>query len=94
LCDCGVEGSHERVWSDDHVERARFRELARHAVDSLTEKGVTLRRKTAFGFALQARDDGASVDEAISRGVAAGIAAAAGSDGARAAGGDTRRRAD
>jgi len=76
FCECGVEGSFVRVWRDEDVDADRFRTLLKRLLESLEHKGVTVDRKTMISHALQARRDGADVDEAFSQGIRYGLARA------------------
>lgn len=78
FCECGVEDHRvqDRIWSDEDVDDGRFKQLIKSMLRTLTEKGVTIDRQTAAGHALQARRNGADVDEALSTGVDVGLARA------------------
>jgi len=76
FCECGVEGAHERIWDDADVGTERFRELIQRMLRTLDAKGVTVNQKRTAGHALQARRDGAGVDDALATGLDHGLAAA------------------
>ena len=77
FCDCGVEGSHERIWDPDDVEREKFKELVKAALRTLAEKDVTIRRRETVRYALSHFDDHGDVDQALANAIDAGIVAAA-----------------
>jgi hypothetical protein len=76
FCSCGVEGSFVRIWDSEDVDHDRFRALLKRLVRSLKHKGVTVDRKATVTHALQARRDGAGVDDALAEGVRYGLARA------------------
>ena len=80
FCECGVESARQRLWDAADVDRERFRELLKNVLRTLTEKGVTLKRKETAAYALQAFDDGAGPDAALAEAIDAGIVAAAAAD--------------
>jgi hypothetical protein len=75
FCQCGIEGSHERLWRPDDVDRERFRRLLKRAVKTVEGKGVALRRKETIMYAIQHFKNDADADKAISAGMEAGIVA-------------------
>lgn len=77
FCECGVEGSYERVWDPTGVDRDRFKELLKAAVITLDEKGVSLNRKETLRYALVHFDDHGDVDKALATAIDCGIMAAA-----------------
>jgi len=77
FCECGVEGSYERLWDPTGVDRDRFKELLKAAVVTLDEKGVSLNRKETLRYSLVHFDDHGDVDKALATGIYAGIMAAA-----------------
>jgi hypothetical protein len=79
-CECGVESPRHRVWTDDDVDRARFRDLVQQLIRTLEHRELTGRpqRETVAAQAIQARKDGAAVDDALAAGVAAGLAVGVG----------------
>jgi hypothetical protein len=80
FCDrCGTESAYDRIWDDepdDRLSERRVRELVKAAIRTLEVKGVDIHRPTLARHALQRRDDGEHVDEAIGRAVEAAIVAA------------------
>jgi len=89
FCECGVPDASTRTWADGDVDRERFRELLTNAVRSAARKGVTLDRERTLAYALQAYDDGETVDEALRAGLDTGSALATAHDDA-----DTTTAAD
>lgn len=81
FCECGVESAFDRVWDDADVDRERFRAFIKAVLRSLERQGIALDRHRAAARALQAWDDDATVDEALSAGVAQGLAVAQTHDG-------------
>jgi hypothetical protein len=79
FCQCGAEYHRHRIWDADSVSRERFREFVKSLLLTLDLKGISLRRKEAAAYALQAFDDGAHVDQALAEAVEAGIVAEAAS---------------
>ena len=77
FCQCGVEGSHERIWDPDDVDREKFKELVKAALRTLAEKDVTIRRRETVRYALSHFDDHVDVDQALANAIDAGIVAAA-----------------
>lgn len=95
FCECGVEGSHERIWSPEHVTRDRFKQLLANAVRTLEHKEVSLKRKETLAYGIQAFDRGDGPDAAIAEAVEAGIVAqAAASEAKSDADADPQRVAD
>lgn len=80
FCECGVESARERIWSGDDVDPDRFEELLSAALETADRKDITLKRKEAAAYALQAHKDGKGPDEAIATGLEAGVVAAVASD--------------
>ena len=80
FCACGVESARERIWQAPDIDRERFKALLKHALRTLALKDVTLKRKEAAAYALQAFDDGAGPDAAIAEGVESGVVAAVASE--------------
>jgi len=76
FCTCGVESARERIWADADVDTDRFREFVQRMLRTLDAKGVTVNQKRTAGHALQARRDGAGVDDALATGLDHGLAAA------------------
>lgn len=89
FCECGVESARERIWSAEDLSRERFKDLLRNVLQTLREKGVTVKPKETAAYALQAFDDGDGPDAALAEAIDAGIVAAAASDGS-----DDRLRPD
>lgn len=98
FCTCGVEGSFERVWRDE-IGPQQFRRLLKNTMRTLAEKGVSYRRKTMAGTALQefrnrvdARGtlfpflEAGTVDDILSNALGAAIATATATDDRRAIG--------
>lgn len=75
FCECGVEGSHERLWSPTEIEREHFKDLLVHAVATLERKRVDIRRRETLRYALSHFDDHADADRALANGIEAGIVA-------------------
>lgn len=75
FCECGTEHARTRIWEDADVDRERFRELVKHLISTLRRKGLNLHASRTAGYALQARQDGATVDAALRQGVSAGLRA-------------------
>jgi hypothetical protein len=96
FCECGVEGTYERLWNPTDIERERFKQLLKAAIQTLEAKGVTIRREEAVLYCLSHFEDHGDADRALANGIDAGIvAAAAGQDGSgdrmRADGGEPER---
>lgn len=77
FCNCGVEGSFERLWDPDAVDEDHFKRLVKTAITTLERKDVTLRRKETVIYALSAWRDKGDVDKALSSALEAGIVTAA-----------------
>jgi len=75
FCECGVEGSFERLWDPTAVSRERFKDLLVQAVVTLERKDVSLRRRETLRYALQHFDDHGDADQALANGIEAGIVA-------------------
>jgi hypothetical protein len=76
FCECGCEGVYARWWDDADVDRAKFRDLAHHLLQTLDAKGVTVHTEQTVGMALQCWRDGHTLDEAFARAVDHGLAVA------------------
>lgn len=74
---CGTESPHERIWDDADIDRERFKTLVVRVIKALRAKGLSLHATRLAGVALQARTDGDDVDDALRRGVSAGLRASA-----------------
>jgi len=85
FCRCGVEGSYERLWHPETVERERFKSLLKNVVRALESKGVSLRTKETMAYALSHFDDEGDADVALATAIDAGVVAAAASDNDTAA---------
>lgn len=77
FCECGVEGSHERLWNPTAVDRERFKELLKAAVQTLRAKDVSLKQKETLMYALSHYDDHGDADRALATGIDCGIMAEA-----------------
>jgi len=77
FCECGVEGSYERIWDPEEVGEDRFRDLLVAAVATLERKDVSIRRRTALRTALQHFQAHGDVDRALSIGAEAAVVAEA-----------------
>jgi hypothetical protein len=80
FCECGVEGSHQRLWEPDDVSRDRFEQLLVAAVASAIRKGIGIRRKETLRYALEHFDNEGDVDKALATGLDAGLVADIGSE--------------
>lgn len=80
FCQCGVEGSHERLWDPTDASDDRLKELIKHGLRSLEHRGVTLRWKKTVGYIIQAFRETNDIDRAFSRGIEKGIAITVASD--------------
>jgi len=76
FCECGVEGAHHRVWDPLEIDRDRFKELLKHTIQSLNERGVTLDDRETILYALSHFDENGDADKALASGVDAGVVAA------------------
>jgi hypothetical protein len=75
-CNCGVEGSYDRLWEPNNLDRERFKTLLKQAVISVEQKGVTLKRRETLRYALSHFDDHGDADQALATALDAGIVAA------------------
>ena len=75
-CECGVEGSHDRIWDPSDVDRERFKSLLKNTIQSLQARGVSLKSRETAMYALSHFDEHGDVDKALAAGVDAGIVAA------------------
>lgn len=75
FCNCGVEGSYERLWDPTDISEERLKELIKHCLRSLKSKGVTLKWKETAAYILQSHRDTEDADVAFSRGIEMGITA-------------------
>lgn len=86
FCDCGVEGSFERLWADEDVTRDRFKTFIERVITTLETKGLELDRQRVAAYALDAynerlppavvgpqRPDAPNINEALARGVVRGL---------------------
>lgn len=81
FCECGVEGSHDRLWNPEDVDRESFKTLLTAAVATLEEKGVSIKRRETLMYALGHFDEVGDVDKALATALDAGIVAAAAAGG-------------
>jgi hypothetical protein len=79
-CNCGVEGTFDRIWEPDGVYRARFKDLLTTVVATVEQKGVTVKRRETLRYALSHFDEHEDVDKALATALDAGIVAAAAAD--------------
>jgi len=80
FCECGVEGAFERLWTPTDISRDRFKTLLKHAIQTLSHRGIELsreRKRETVAYALQSFDDGGDADQAFSEAVEMGIIAQA-----------------
>ncbi|GAB6863199.1 peptide ABC transporter substrate-binding protein [Haloplanus litoreus] len=86
FCDCGVEGSYERIWDDREIGRDRFKRYIQQIVATLESKGLSVDRQRLAAYALTAYDERLppdvvgpepesvpSINEALARGVVRGL---------------------
>jgi hypothetical protein len=84
FCQCGVEGSYERVWADRDVDRDHFKQLVQRLIATIRAKGIALDAEALAATALAHYDDrhhapvgplpeSPTIDECLARGLAAGI---------------------
>lgn len=83
FCECGVEGTHERLWDPTLVAGEHFRDLVKAAVTTLEEKDVGIKRKETIMYALSHWREHDDVDKALGMALEAGIVAAAAADDRR-----------
>jgi len=77
FCNCGVEGTFDRIWDPTDVDRERFKKLLKNAVVTLDRKGVSIKRKETLRYALSHFDDHHDVDKALATAIDCGIMAEA-----------------
>jgi len=80
FCECGVEGAFERLWTPTDISRDRFKTLLKHAIQTLSHRGIELsreRKRETVAYALQSFDDGGDADRAFSEAIEMGIVAQA-----------------
>jgi len=77
FCNCGVEGSFERLWSPTTASRERFKTLLKNAVVSLERKEVSIKRKETLRYGLTHYADHGDVDKALATAIEMGIVAEA-----------------
>jgi hypothetical protein len=73
FCDCGVEGSRERIWSDADVDRERIKAFIQALATTLRRKGLSPNVSVLAGYAIQAHKDGLTTDAALRAGVSAAL---------------------
>jgi len=86
FCDCGVEGSYERIWDDQEIGRDRFKRYIQQIVATLETKGLSVDRQRLAAYALAAYDERLppdvigpepestpSINEALCRGMIRGV---------------------
>lgn len=83
FCECGTEDAHHRLWDPTDVSRERFKQLLKHAIETLERKDVTLERTETAMYALSHFDEHGDVDRALATALDAGIVAAVASSGDR-----------
>ena len=81
FCNCGVSNARTRIWDPSDVERDRFKELIKGAVQSLEYKGVSLKRNETVMYALHHFDEHEDVDRALATAIDLGVVAEAASGG-------------
>jgi hypothetical protein len=78
-CDCGTEGGYDRYWEDGDgrcLTKARFKTFLTRTIRSLEANGINLDRETCVRYALGHYREQHDYDEALERGIKAGIRAA------------------
>lgn len=85
FCNCGVEGSFERLWEPKEVSQDKFKELLKSAVRTLREKDVSLREQETIRYAVSHWKEHDDVDRALATALQAGIVAQAASGGRKGA---------
>jgi len=83
FCECGVEGTHERLWSPTDISRERFKRLLKRGLRTLGHKGIQLsydRKRETLSYALLVFDEVGDADRAFAKGIAMGLVAQANSD--------------
>jgi hypothetical protein len=71
-CSCGMSDPYDRLWSAADIDRDRFEQLLKNVVRTARRKGISHKRKTTLGYALQRYDDTGQVDTALALGLDAG----------------------
>jgi len=80
FCRCGVEGTHERLWSPTDLSRVRFKELLKQVIRTLSHKGIQFsdeRKREVVAYALRSFDDNKDADQAFGEAIEMGIVAQA-----------------
>lgn len=54
FCSCGAHGSYTRIWDDDDIALDRFRDLVKHAIETLDAEGFDVNRSRVAYRAIQA----------------------------------------
>jgi hypothetical protein len=83
FCECGVEGTHVRLWSPTDISREAFKTLLKRALQTLGQKGIRLsreRKRETLRYALQTFDDTGNADRAFGEAIEMGIVAQASAD--------------
>lgn len=81
FCECGVEGSFERLWDPTAVDEDRFKQLVKVALRTLEEKDVRIKRKETVMYAISHWREHGDVDRALATALEAGVVAAVAGDG-------------
>ncbi|WP_394743340.1 hypothetical protein [Natronococcus roseus] len=69
FCECGVEGSSDRIWSPEDVDKNQFTDFIVNLVRALREKGVAFDRRALTMYSLLEYDTTEDVDQALSAGL-------------------------
>jgi len=80
FCQCGVEGTYERLWSPTDLSRDRFKTLLKQVLRTLSHKGVQFtdgRKRETVAYALQSFDHNGDADQAFGEAIEMGIVAQA-----------------
>jgi hypothetical protein len=77
FCQCGVEGSHERLWDPTDVSEQKIKSLIKNALHSLNQKDVTLKAKETAAYILHCWNETEDADKAFSKGIEMGLVASA-----------------
>jgi hypothetical protein len=79
FCECGVEGSHERLWDPTELAEERFRALLVKATATLLRKDVSLKKRETLRYGIAHYREHGDVDRALATALDAGIVAQAAS---------------
>jgi len=77
FCECGVEGSHERIWNPTEVAERKLKTLIKNAIRTLKRKDVSIKPKETCAYILHVWRETDDVDRAMSKGIEMGIVARA-----------------